>query len=289
MDRAAYCWDDDRKKIAEDLGAKLSLDPSRVAQALRTTRFGAEWMLVRWEGLRATAAGQGAWDEDERSLAFDLLGTPRVLRKGTHWVPAGTDGAALAQLAEREIDKLRAGIDGYLQEFEDAARSMAMGTMPQTEDLITIRIRRYECRLRRDLTRAREELLRVRAGESAETSKSQARGVLPDSARPITDKSFGFHSRRQDAPFAVPSQLDAVNDADELSTRVEAQPDMAEQSEGVAVETEAPAVVAEESPAVEEEPRASAVDPGVRTENRKQRRARLRRLRQALAANKKKR
>src|SRR5262249_49936291 len=155
----------------------------------------------------------------------------------------------------------------------------------QTEDLVTMRLRRYECRLRRDLSRAREELLRVRAGANAETSKSQPRGVLPDSARPITDKTFGFHWRRQDVPFIVPSQLEAVNDADERSSRVEAMPETIEEPADESVETKAPAVVAEESPATEEQGQSSAVDPGVRNENRKQRRARLRRLRQALAAN----
>src|SRR5260370_26918902 len=91
LDIAVFDWDDDRRTIAENLGKRLSADPSRVAHALEQSRHGADWIIGRWEGIRAVLATRGACDEDLRRLAFDLMGVPLELRSGDYKLPPAAD------------------------------------------------------------------------------------------------------------------------------------------------------------------------------------------------------
>src|SRR5207302_6849310 len=67
LDRAAFCWDSDRRAYVDNLGARLSKDPARVARALERTKQGTDWLLERWEGLGEVLHTNGAWDEPQRS------------------------------------------------------------------------------------------------------------------------------------------------------------------------------------------------------------------------------
>src|SRR4051795_4330999 len=82
-------------------------DPARVARALSRTKQGADWLLERWEGLGAVLRSNGAWDEAQRRLAFDLLGVPGELRDGSLRIPAAADTPALAALVEAQLARLR--------------------------------------------------------------------------------------------------------------------------------------------------------------------------------------
>src|SRR4051794_30252497 len=43
--RAGVCWDDDQRQLAEEIGARLARDPSRVLQRLRQSVQGCEWLF----------------------------------------------------------------------------------------------------------------------------------------------------------------------------------------------------------------------------------------------------
>ena len=278
IDHASVCWDADQQMIAEDLGAGLQHDPSRVALGLRSTRQGADWLITRWETLGAIATERGRWDDDQRGLAFDMLGIPSALREGTHWVPAADDPDGLARLARREIEKLRDDQAAVLDALDDASRAMARAAMPQTEDAVTTRLRRYERRLRRDLAKAHQELCRMRSGNNP-SAHGRARSTMPASARPITPAMMGFHLRRHDAPKCYGDELqqcpEPANSTDAVAEQVRAVPDIAEESAAEpVVAAEPPAVVVKEAPAV-------AAEPDFQTMNRRQRKARQKRLRQA--------
>ena len=80
--RAETSWDVDRRLDAEVIGLALSDQPAVVVEKLRQTLQGCEWLMDRWAMLAHAADVQGnSWDEAQRSLAFDLLGTPAELRK----------------------------------------------------------------------------------------------------------------------------------------------------------------------------------------------------------------
>jgi hypothetical protein len=107
---AEYGWDSNRKARAAALAGRLPADPSRVASALKSTRQGCEWLIEQWERLGDTLASHGAWDEAQRSLAFDLLGVSPVLRQGSKALPAASDAPASAALVEAQLGRLRADL-----------------------------------------------------------------------------------------------------------------------------------------------------------------------------------
>jgi len=187
IDRAGLCWEADRRKAADDLGARLTKDPGRVARALSRSRQGADWKIERWEGLGEALEANGGWDEAQRRLAFDLLGVEPELRNGSVRVPPEDDAAALAELVAEEIGWLREAQERSLDELDEAEQSMALGGMPLVDDPCTSRLRRYEASSRRELLWANAELRRVRegsppaptSGPAPDTSRPESRSALP--------------------------------------------------------------------------------------------------------------
>lgn len=280
IDRAEVCWDADRRRMAVDLGAKLRLDPPRVAQALRSSREGADWMIARWEYLGATAQSGGGWDDDQRRLAHDLLGAPPELRTGNFWVPAKEDIDGLANLAAREIEGLRASQTEVLDALDEASRAMSMSAMPQTEDAETARLRRYEGRCRRDLTRALERLYRFREG-TPPAKGARRPALMPDSARPMTAAAMSFQMRRPDVPIVFCGEPEAMIAAERPAEAVEtapAAPEVVEELPAATAAVEKAAVAS--GVAVKRAPEASA-GPCSPSTNRRERQAREKRLRKA--------
>jgi hypothetical protein len=110
--RAALCWDEDRRAEAEEIAARLSWDPARTRSRLEQNRHGCEVLIERWEGLGRILREVGFWDDSQRSMALNLLGVPLELRLGTTKVdpPEGDQSEARTfrlLLVESELDRLR--------------------------------------------------------------------------------------------------------------------------------------------------------------------------------------
>ena len=109
--RAAFCWDEDRRAEAEEVAARLGKDPTRTRCRLEQNKHGCELLIGRWEGLGRILRESGVWDDSQRSLALNLLGVPLELRTGTTSVdvPEGeTIDARTFRLGvvERELARL---------------------------------------------------------------------------------------------------------------------------------------------------------------------------------------
>jgi hypothetical protein len=211
LDVAAFDWDDDRRAHVEALGKRLAADPSRVAHALERSRHGADWMVERWEGLRAVLEAVGSCDEGLRRLACDLMGVPPELRAGGYKVPPAADLAGLSALAEREIARLRGRRERVLDDRDEARRSMAMAGMPLDEDPGTARLRRYEAGIRRALGWAHAELRRVREGAAPGREPEWAGG--DDSlvrSEPISGAGLEYQVARTVRPDPVPPEEEAA-------------------------------------------------------------------------------
>ncbi|MFO0908311.1 MAG: hypothetical protein U0794_08115 [Isosphaeraceae bacterium] len=103
--RASVCWDLDRELAVEQLAASLRRRPGLTVAGLRRTRHGCEWLMARWESLRALAMLPEGWDERQTALAHQLLGLDDVLL-----VPGLPPWQALGSplaLAEAELSHLR--------------------------------------------------------------------------------------------------------------------------------------------------------------------------------------
>ncbi len=170
--RAVRAWDLDRRHEADQLGNRLGKDPERVARGLRRTKHGADWLIERWEGLQRSIDTKGCWNEDQRSLAFDLLGVARILRDGHDQVPEATDREKLDRLVKGQIAFLRHEQAVSLNALDAHERDLATHGMPLTEDAETRRLRRDETNARRDFRWTHAELLRLRSGREPRPTKS---------------------------------------------------------------------------------------------------------------------
>ncbi len=212
IDRSGPCWDDDRRAAVEDLGARLPKDPARVSRALRRVRQGADWLIERWEALGEILGTNGRWSDDQRRLAFDLLGVPADLRDGSVKVPPADDAEGLAALVSRQVADLRVRQEDYLDESDEAERGMAAWGMPMEEDPITARLRKYERGCRGDLNRALAELRKVREEATPAGSPDRPEPELSH-RRPVSAAAADYLAKRSQSVALPPREAAAEADA----------------------------------------------------------------------------
>jgi hypothetical protein len=201
-DRAEYCWETDRRMSVDNYAVRLSKDPQRVARGLRKSRQGTDWLLERWEALGAIARAVGCWDDDQRRLAFDMLGIPLELRIATFNVPSADDVEGLIALVDSQIARLRDDQEAVLDELNDAERAMTMAGMPLEEDAATARLRKDECRARNDFDKARAELLRIRVVQSP--SESRPSPQTSSDRPPLSDAAMEHLVQRSRCSMLIP-------------------------------------------------------------------------------------
>jgi hypothetical protein len=207
-ERATLCWEADRRKAVEDLGARLPRDPARVRHALGRSKQGADWMIERWDGLGDCLRAAGGWDEAQRSLAFDLLGVPHELRNGSAKVPPEHDSAALAALVARQVARLREDQEAMLDQLDEAEQAMAAAGMPTDEDAASARLRKYEAGCRRALLWAQAEFRRVRAGAPHAAASGSPRPVTATPATTSPPLPDPIPPRAETPPPAEPEVAD---------------------------------------------------------------------------------
>jgi hypothetical protein len=111
--RAALCWDEDKRAEAEEIASRLGRDPARCRSKLEQGRHGCELLIERWEGLGRILQEVEFWDDSQRSMALDLLGVPLELRAGTTAVDlldgetAEVNKAFRLGVVEGELERLR--------------------------------------------------------------------------------------------------------------------------------------------------------------------------------------
>ena len=157
VERASTTWDADRKLAASLLGEKLPKHPETIAQRLRASAHGCDWMIDRWRRLAEVLERKGAWSERQSALALDLLGTPIDFRDG----PSQLDGNRMAAIAAEiaELTELRETVLEDRDAHEQAAAQLGLDTELAPS---LVKARRYETECRRRLAWALAELQRGR-------------------------------------------------------------------------------------------------------------------------------
>ena len=150
-------WDDDRRLETERLGSGLASHPAIVAEQLRRTPHGCDWMIGRWSNLARHADLQlGKWTEAQTSLAYDLLGVRVEDRVGEPGEVIDLEGRVIepapdpASLARREVASLlkrKEEVTG----LDDLDRALARADyVPEPTEEIR-RLRRHDAELHRRL------------------------------------------------------------------------------------------------------------------------------------------
>jgi hypothetical protein len=187
-------WQDARGTAAEKLGKRLRSQPSFVAGQLDQSLHGAQWKIVRWDGIRHIIREKGTADPDLHRLACDLMGLPRELRSGSYVVPPVTDPAGLAALADREIARLGDRQKAILVRRDEEWQIAAADAMPMVEDPETRNLRLYEAMIRRWHRQAEKRL-----EESRQSRLAAAANASPTAQRPKAPPDPDAYAKMSDA------------------------------------------------------------------------------------------
>ena len=187
-DRATLCWNDDRALDAETLGASLAQRPERTAASLRRTRQGCEWLLDRLHALDQILKSKGEWTEPQKSLALDLLGTPKDLRD------LDRDTAQPHTLLAQEIASLEALKSQALDDLDLFEQSAAEQGLDLNTSKPLALLRRYEASCLKRFQWARKQLLNHSPAPVFDTPSTKPR------PEPIPQKSRHFERALPEPP-----------------------------------------------------------------------------------------
>ena len=197
--RASTCWDADRAAMAEDLGARLAKAPSIVVHKLRTSKPGCDWLIARWEGLGRALESKGGWNESQKNLALDLLGTPAEFRDVPN--PLLDDRPALVAAEVARLEALKAEAMDELDDLDRAAAEVGLGD--DLDKPLTL-VHRYEAACVRRMERAKRLLQQNRP---ALAKPATPRVETPaDPGAPVLEAAVSPVGRREREPAAVPPQ-----------------------------------------------------------------------------------
>ena len=121
VDRAENHWTQDQQLEVQRLADKLpkAKTPGLIVAELRQTPAGCDWLIERWQELDRALDLKEDWNDECRTMAFDLLGTPRAMREFSIDLPTDATLAEKRALAHRRIAALRNDRD---QELDDRER-----------------------------------------------------------------------------------------------------------------------------------------------------------------------
>ena len=152
--RAQLSWLEDRAFAAETLGATLARKPPLVSRRLRRSLQGCNWLIDRWTALSRILDAGDEWTQAQRSLAYDLLGTPPEFRDEG---PPTLDGSP-APLVARELARLEQLKTDSLEELDAYERAAALAGLEVEPSPALNRLKRYEAACLRLFQWARKQL-----------------------------------------------------------------------------------------------------------------------------------
>jgi hypothetical protein len=149
--RAELVWDLDKEVEVAVLGSKIAKQPAIVARQLRGSKYGCAWLMERWRILDRVLQSR-TWNDEERELALDMAGLPRVGREELD-DPEG--------LVSGEIALLEELIAGECDALDDNERILAMHGDPVQLSKKVNALRRYESACVKRFHAARRMLMKA--------------------------------------------------------------------------------------------------------------------------------
>jgi hypothetical protein len=215
--RVVEQWDAERRLAVAQLAEELSKHPERVSIELECTTQGASWMIERLVFLADSLRKRGTWTEEEESLAFDLLGVPKLERRREDEPFVAEETLAAV---ESEIERLRALRDEVLDPTDAAERLEAELGVPHDQSDAARLYRRYEAENERKyLKLSKEAHLEVQRGQAPDMPQSMKLKSKPKTNHyegALTSAKYGRESttppvgtKAPAAPVATASQAGA--------------------------------------------------------------------------------
>jgi hypothetical protein len=210
--RALDFWDDDQEARALEIARNLERQPERTVHALRQSKKGAELTITYWAGLADAARTNGAWDEAQQRLVYDLLAVRKELRSGSTRLPLGGGKEALIAFAEEQIAELEDRIAQVLDACHTTQQDEAISGIVHFEDAATKRLRKDESRARCDYNKAYSLLIQGRA--EAEAAADKADGIPPVPPK-ASEAAFDYLLKRFGTMCRMPFVYVQDGDVDE--------------------------------------------------------------------------
>ncbi|WZO98270.1 hypothetical protein EP7_005330 [Isosphaeraceae bacterium EP7] len=141
------CWADERKAEAARLARSLPARPDETASRLSVTAPGCEWLIGRWQALGHALDKTGAWTDEQRTMALDLLGVDLAARDMPMFLDVDDDATSLGArqaLVDDQLERLHARKESSLDDIEDDRREAAAKGLFTVEDPALVLLRRYE-------------------------------------------------------------------------------------------------------------------------------------------------
>jgi hypothetical protein len=130
---------------------------------LLETAQGARWVLARWDALGVPLLESRGWDEDQCNLAASLMGVGPELRASYPILSPSADPAEQAALMRDEADGVHHLLVDALEPLDAKERELARLGFSLRPSKESLRLQRYETRLRRVWNEAMNEFRRVHA------------------------------------------------------------------------------------------------------------------------------
>jgi hypothetical protein len=151
-ERALLSWEQDQAADAAALGDRLRRKPELVASQLMQSKYGCEWLLKQWGGLKDVLDAGELWNDDQLQLAFDLTGIPR---HGREVLAPFEDPAGLVENTCQDLSDFIEISYEYLNERE---RTSAEAGFPEKPSKRIALLRRYEAACMKRFLEAQEML-----------------------------------------------------------------------------------------------------------------------------------
>ena len=129
-ERAETLWERDQELEVQKLVDKLpkAKTPGLIVAQLKRTPLGCDWLIERWKELDWALDVEKDWNDEARNLAFDLLGSPRLMREFSVFLPFDATLEEKRAIARRNIAKLTSDRDGMIAKAdEDDRQRIAAG------------------------------------------------------------------------------------------------------------------------------------------------------------------
>jgi hypothetical protein len=191
-------WGEYEREDALELAAKLPKDPQRIALKLQQSFAGAQWMLEQWSLLAKKLELGEDWNDEQLSIALDLMGYPRTFRDLILFKIVDSDPATQRKLrldfARAEITRLNLRMADDLSFRSGQLRhDMLNGFQPGNDRQLNL-YRRYEREADRQYAWALRELKQGRKPDAESKPKPKAESKpepepTPELISPVTKQS----------------------------------------------------------------------------------------------------
>ncbi len=156
-------WDAERELAVLALARELGERPEETTLRLEMTSQGVAWKLERLRFLAETLQERRSWTNEQKQLAFDLLGVPRIERQAYDDISDIDDCIAVLADERERLEALKADV---LDPEDESARLEAQIGVPHDDSREARLYRRYESESWRKYEKLSDKLkMRVRRGD----------------------------------------------------------------------------------------------------------------------------